>query len=89
MLELAMVKPRIRIEHRSVFLRLLVILCVATASSLSAKKPLHAVAPANPVLLVHGFQDDAKNASNGACPAARGLDRSDADAFAKRRSGRQ
>ena len=55
-----MVKLRIRIEHRSVFLRLLVILCVTTASSLSAKKPVHAVAPANPVLLVHGFQDDAK-----------------------------
>jgi triacylglycerol lipase len=60
MLELAMVKPRIRIERRSVFLLLLVILGVTTASSLAAKNPVHAVAPANPVLLVHGFQDDAK-----------------------------
>ena len=53
-------KLRIHIHRRAVFLRLLVILCVTTASSLWAKNSAHAVAHPNPVLLVHGFQDDAK-----------------------------
>jgi len=55
-----MVKPRIHIQRRAVFLRLLVILCVTSASCLSAKNPAQGVAHPNPVLLVHGFQDDAK-----------------------------
>jgi triacylglycerol lipase len=40
-------------------LRLLVALCVTTASSLHAKNAAHAAAHPNPVLLVHGFEDDA------------------------------
>src|SRR6266508_1078873 len=48
------------IRHRAVFLRLLVTLSVTTASSLPAKNATHVVAHPNPVLLVHGFQDDAK-----------------------------
>jgi len=59
-LELAIVKPQIHIQRLAVFLPLVVILCVTTVSSLSAKNPAHAVAHPNPVLLVHGFQDDAK-----------------------------
>jgi triacylglycerol lipase len=55
-----MVKLRIHVQGRAFFLRLFVILCVTTASSLSAKNPAHAPAHPNPVLLVHGFQDDAK-----------------------------
>ena len=59
-LQLVMVKPAIHIQRRGILLRLLIILCVANASSLAAKNPVHANAHANPVLLVHGFQDDAK-----------------------------
>ena len=53
-------KLRIHIQRRAIFLLLFVILCVTTASSLSAENPAHAQAHPNPVLLVHGFQDDAK-----------------------------
>jgi triacylglycerol lipase len=48
------------IRHRAIFLRLFIIFCVTTASSLSAKNAASALAHPNPVLLVHGFQDDAK-----------------------------
>jgi triacylglycerol lipase len=47
-------------RRRAVVLSLLVTLCVMTASSLPAKNAAHVVAHPNPVLLVHGFQDDAK-----------------------------
>ena len=50
-------KLRIHIQRRAIFLLLFVILCVTT---LSAENPAHAQAHPNPVLLVHGFQDDAK-----------------------------
>ena len=53
-------KLRIHIQRRAIFLLLFVIFCVTTASSLSAENPAHAQAHPNPVLLVHGFQDDAK-----------------------------
>src|SRR5215471_8000797 len=49
-------KPLMHIRHRAVFLRVLVTLFLMTASSLPAKNAAHP----NPVLLVHGFQDDAK-----------------------------
>ncbi len=55
-----MVKPPINVQRRWVFLRLLIIVYVTTVSSLSAKNFAHAVPHPNPVLLVHGFQDDAK-----------------------------
>ena len=45
---------------RAVFLPLLVTVGVMTASNLPAKSVAHGVAHRNPVLLVHGFQDDAK-----------------------------
>jgi triacylglycerol lipase len=50
----------IRIRRRTVFLRLLVTFCVTTASSLHAKNATHAMTHPNPVLLIHGFQDNAK-----------------------------
>jgi triacylglycerol lipase len=59
-LELVVVKSLMHIRHRAVFLRLLVTLSVTTASSLPAKNATHVVGHPNPVLLVHGFQDDAK-----------------------------
>lgn len=49
-------KPLMHIRYRAVFLRLLVTLFLMTATSLAAKNAAHP----NPVLLVHGFQDDAK-----------------------------
>jgi triacylglycerol lipase len=59
-LELVALKPLTHIQRRAVFLPLLAALCVMTANSLPAKDAAHAVAHPNPVLLVHGFQDDAK-----------------------------
>jgi triacylglycerol lipase len=50
----------IRIRRRTVFLRLLVIFCVTTASNLHAKNATHAMTHPNPVLLIHGFQDNAR-----------------------------
>ena len=47
-------------QIRAVFLPLLVTVGVMPASNLPAKNVAHGVAPRNPVLLVHGFQDDAK-----------------------------
>jgi triacylglycerol lipase len=49
-----------RIRRRAIFLRLPVTFCVTTASSLPAKNATQTMAHPNPVLLVHGFQDDAK-----------------------------
>ena len=49
-----------RFRRRAVFLRLLVTLGVTASSSLHAKNAAHAVAHPNPVLLVHGFHDDAR-----------------------------
>src|SRR5215470_17714582 len=54
------VKSLIRIRRRGVFSRLLVTVGVTTASSLVAENAAHAMADRNPVLLVHGFHDDAK-----------------------------
>src|ERR1051325_10305182 len=48
------------IRRRAVFLRLLFSFCVTTASSLPAKNAAQAVTRPNTVLLVHGFQEDAK-----------------------------
>lgn len=55
-----LLKPLMHIRRRAVFSRLLVTFCVTNASSLPAKNAAHTVAHPNPVLLVHGFQDNAK-----------------------------
>lgn len=55
-----LVKPLIHVRRRGAFSRLLVTLGITTASSLVAENAAHAMAHRNPVLLVHGFQDDAK-----------------------------
>jgi triacylglycerol lipase len=47
------------VRHRAVLLRLLITLFLMTASSLPAKNAAHIMVHPNPVLLVHGFQDDA------------------------------
>jgi triacylglycerol lipase len=54
-----MVKPPIHFQRRGVFLSLIIVY-VTPVSSLSAKNFTHTVPHPNPVLLVHGFQDDAK-----------------------------
>src|SRR5215510_14256682 len=55
-----LVKSLMRIRRRAAFSRLLVALGVTTASSLAAENAAYAMAHRNPVLLVHGFRDDAK-----------------------------
>ena len=56
----ALAKPLTRIARGAVFSRLLITLFVTSASSLVAKNATPTMAHRNPVLLVHGFQDDAR-----------------------------
>jgi triacylglycerol lipase len=60
MMRAALAKPLTSIRPRAVFSGVLITLCVTNASSVIARNAALTVAHRNPVLLVHGFQDDAK-----------------------------